>query len=192
VSLGGGWQPQLGLEIALLESVQEAPQQAAPLVPLVAEAARPAAPAPRPAEAAAPSSPTEPPIVPLALLHERWQEARSLIQQHSNQPNTPHQVNGLADLMAYARVKQVDGHVVTISVLRKPYLLLLRDETRTRWLERALSRVSGVLDSKGLELRVRYVLDENAAQEATPSPEMLDDPMFRAIFDAGGELVDEE
>jgi DNA polymerase-3 subunit gamma/tau len=192
VSLGGGWQPQLGLEIALLESVQEAPQQAAPLVPLVAEAARPAAPAPRPAEAAAPSSPTEPPIVPLSLLHERWQEARSLIQQHSNQPNTPHQVNGLADLMAYARVKQVDGHVVTISVLRKPYLLLLRDETRTRWLERALSRVSGVLDSKGLELRVRYVLDENAAQEATPSPEMLDDPVFRTIFDAGGELVDEE
>lgn len=192
--LGSGWQPQLGLEIALLESLQEAPQQAAPLVPLMAEAPRSAAP-PSPRVAEAPDPPpasTEPPIVPASLLNERWQEARNLIHQHSNQPNTPHQVNGLADLMGYARVKQVDGHVVTVGVSHKSYLKLLRDEMRTRWLERALSRVSGVLDEKGVELRVRYVLDENAAQEATPSPELMDDPFYRSIFEAGGELVDEE
>ncbi|MCS6836785.1 MAG: DNA polymerase III subunit gamma/tau [Anaerolineae bacterium] len=192
-SLGGGWQPQLGLEIALLESLQEAPQAPAPLASLMAEAPRAAAPAPRPVEAAAlPLVSSEPPVVPAALLNERWQQARSLIHQHSNHPNTPRQVNGLADLMGYAWVKQVDGHVVTVGVSRKPYLTLLRDETRTRWLERALSRVSGVLDEKGMELRVRYVLDENAPHEATPSPELLDDPFYRPIYDAGGRLADEE
>jgi len=190
-SSGGGWQPQLGLEIALMDSLQEAPAQVvAPLMPLMAEAPRAAAPAPRPSEVPVPSG--EPPLVSAALLNERWQEARSLIEQHSGQPNTPHQINSLANLMGYARVQQVDGLVVTVSVAHKPYLMLLRDETRTRWLERALSRVSGVLEEKNIVLRVRYILDESASHERTPPPEALDDPVIRVILEAGGQLVDEE
>lgn len=174
----GGWQPQLALELALIESLQEPEvqvqyvQQGAP--PQKRETADDY-------ERAKPSEPGAPPVIAPALVQSKWMDAQRLIFQHSH--NAGDVIVNLPNLMEYARVLTVEGNMVTMGVQQALYLEKLNDETRIRWVERAISRVTDT------QLRVRYVLVEDMDSiQHDPVEDMSDDPLIQEGLGLGGQI----
>ena len=107
----GGWQPQLTLELALMESLKPdevvmvgAPYTASPQnVPQQPQAALP------PVEATPPGSP---PMVEISAVREKWMAMLKLIGQHNQ--TAP-------DLLQYFRVLRVDGNVVHLATDNQLY-----------------------------------------------------------------------
>lgn len=182
-----GWQPQLALELALIESLST-PEPTGPIFsggqqPVASESQRqaaiaPSAPAYTPPE---PTPPGAPPIVPVQQVRDNWIKAQQLIHQHAHQGGEA--VSNLPHLMDHVSVHAVDGNHVILAASNRFYLDKLSDQTRTAWLQRALSRVNDA------ELRVRFVLAEGSQREPSPSPDVLDDPLVDfAVNELGGEI----
>jgi DNA polymerase-3 subunit gamma/tau len=184
-----GWQPQLALELAFLESLQEPEVQ---FVPMPQASFAPT----NNLAQATPSAPVEmstgkPPVISAQSVAQKWVEAQRLINQ--NLPNAKkdiaHLVVSLPSLMAQAHVRAVDGNVVLLGVREKIYRDKLNDPTRLEWIERALLRVLNI------ELRVKVVLDDGSpsdTQYMTPSPDVEDDPIAQLMREEGAVLVHEE
>jgi DNA polymerase III subunit gamma/tau len=141
----GGWQPQLALELALLESLQEPDVQQV----VVAAAAPQAIPASNPfadkAPAASPSlsdaasaDDTADDGTPLSLrrVQKFWPAARDLIKQFSEQ--SP-EMKMLPDMMEHVTVRSVQGNQVALD--GKPFYMKNIDQQKMRWIARALKRV---------------------------------------------------
>lgn len=181
----GGWQPQLALELALIESLQEPEVQ----VQYVQQGA-----AAQPAqkretvddyERAKPSEPGAPPVIAPAIIQSKWLDAQRLIFQHSH--NAGDTIVNLPNLMEYAKVVTVEGNMVTMGVQQQLYLEKLMDETRIRWVERAISRVTDT------QLRVRYVLiDDMENIYHDPVDDLSDDPVIQEGLGLGGQIREED
>ncbi len=175
-----GWQPQLGLELAFLESLE------VPAAPQPLYAPAPAAAAPLPKPEAAPIVTGAAPVVPLQVVASKWVEAQRLIYQHAPTASDPVVVN-LPNLMQHAHVRAIDGNVVVIGVAEQFILEKLKDATRTKWVERAISKVTGKT------LHVRFVLDNGAPSDTrhmSSAPDLqTDDPLILDQLEAGGELI---
>lgn len=179
----GGWQPQLALELALIESLQE-PEVQVQLVQQSATGEK--APEQKKeravdferAELAAPGTP---PVVSASAVQSKWVDAQRLIFQHSH--NAGDLIVNLPNLMEYARVVSVDGNLVTMGVSNQLHLEKLMDETRLRWVERAISNVT---DEK---LRLRYVrVEEGETIQHTTEDELADDPLIQEGLGLGGQI----
>jgi hypothetical protein len=67
------------------------------------------------------------------------------------------------------------------------YLEKLKDETRIRWVERAISRVTD------MQLRVRYVLvDDMDSIQHDPVDNLSDDPVIQEGLGLGGQIREDE
>jgi DNA polymerase III subunit gamma/tau len=190
VNYRGGWQPQLALELAYLESLQEAPQ------PMIAPANTFAS-ASTPSLAVAPSTPAtelqlsgKPPVIAPQAVSAQWANAQRLIQQ--NIPNAKgdqaQHVSNLPSLMDHAHIRAVDGNIIIVGAPQF-YYNKLNESTRISWIERAISRVTGV------ELRLKLIVDDGRpsdTQYMTPSPDADPDPIAEILMEAGGVLVKEE
>jgi DNA polymerase-3 subunit gamma/tau len=188
----GGWQPQLALELALIESLQP-DEQPVTFVQQVAAPAQKAA-ATRKTDSVEdfqrpePTKPGTPPIIGIGEVQRKWVEAQKLIFQHTSKANADaaELVVNLPNLMEYVRIIQVEGNTVVVGVTKPIYLDKLNEQTRIRWVERALSNVTG-----GLNLRVRYVLAEGENVTHTPSPDLMDDPLIQEGLGLGGQIREE-
>jgi len=184
-----GWQPQLALELALIESLQT--PQAAPL-PVQQSNAQAQAAADNQSkesaadyERAAPSESGAPPAISPAAVQKKWHEAQRLIFQYSH--NAADVIVNLPHLMDYARVVAVEGNLVIMGVPQQLYLEKLSDDTRLRWVERAISRVTET------QLRVRYVLQEDLeTAPSIPDAGILDDPVIQAGLELGGQIREDD
>lgn len=180
-SSGGGWQPQLVLELALLESLQEPEPVAASSVPAYAQpvaAAQsiPAAPAAPPIPAA--SGPEEA-AVPSAIVREKLVELQRLIYRVD--PNLP-------AMLDHVQVGQSDGNKV-VFLTNRAFFNLLSQEKRKTVIERALSE----LFRKRLVLHLVSVEGPSGdAYPATPSPDVLNDPLIETGLELGGQIQDED
>lgn len=175
-----GWQPQLGLELAYLESLEVPAQQplyAAPVAGI---------PAPATPVEVTPMMAGATPVIPLQVVSAKWVEAQRLIHQHAGTATDPAVMN-LPNLMQHAHIRSVDGNVVIVGVAEQLLLEKLKDPTRMKWIERAISRVTNKT------LYVRFVLDDGAPSDTrymSPSPDIqTDDPLILDQLEAGGELV---
>lgn len=183
----GGWQPQLALELALIESLQEPAVQ----VQYVQQAGQETKSVPQQKkeiaadfERAELSAPGTPPILAPSKVQEKWVDAQRLIFQHSHSAGDL--IVNLPNLMEYASVVSVDGNLVIMGVSNQIYLKKLNDETRIRWVERAISNVTNE------KLRVRYVLqDEADAIQHTTQDDLADDPLIQEGLGLGGQIRDD-
>lgn len=190
----GGWQPQLALELALIESLQ------APEVPMVAaqpmfQAAPPQAQAPQPQttpeaetfERATATEPGTPAVISPGVVQSRWQAAQTLIFNNTSKAGQEKfgVVVNLPNLMDQARVLSVEGNMVTLGVSSQIFVEKLMDETRLAWVERAISRVT---DTK---LRVRYVVAEAGDIPEYTTTE-IDDPLIQEGIELGGQIRDHD
>jgi len=174
----GGWQPQLALELALIESLQpreertviyqNATQQSQPTQPRKGTVAD----IPEPQN-------TEPAAIPVQTLREKWVEAQRLINQHKDQASDL--IHTLPHLMDQVTIRSIDGNIVIAEVPSRLHLNKLNDETRRRWVDRAISRVADVA------LKVKFVLGEESDAVATSTPDS-DDPLIETGLELGAEI----
>ncbi len=190
----GGWQPQLALELALIEIVQEAESTPAPTSdPQPAVARRPR---PRSEQASAPDTKTDPasgadgyervaasgpgeaPVYPVAKIQAGWIEI--LTQVHRYNRNIP-------PLLEHAHVRLIEGNRLILGVQTELFQQKIADPKRSKVIEQAIFDLHEVK----LRLEVRVVDGVMAAAETeqaeTPAP---DDPLIAAGKALGG-IVDE-
>lgn len=182
----GGWQPQLTLELALIESLSE--PEAAPAAAFMPPAAATSALSSRPAEsdvAPQPSPPGTPPVVSPALVQEKWAEAQRLIQQYTGERP---EMRTLPDLMQHAHVLWVDGNRLIMGVKARIHLDKLNEVSRVRWIERALKRVLNLEQ----DILVKFVPSDGTAsggmRYSTPSPDVINDPLIETGAELGAEI----
>ncbi|MCA0452410.1 MAG: DNA polymerase III subunit gamma/tau [Chloroflexi bacterium] len=150
----GGWQPQLMLELALLESLKY--QES--VVEMSSAYAQPAYAPPPQAAAQAPPPPAEvmpagaPPVVEPAIIREKWNIALKALYRYSK--NGP-------DLMQYFRVVRVDGNTVFLGTNNSLYYDKLQVPEKIQVLERVFYEVHRVR----LHVRVIMVEGDDASIE---------------------------
>jgi DNA polymerase-3 subunit gamma/tau len=198
----GGWQPQLALELALVEGVRggsdnSETQQVAPLQPtyanssdiaalvrqMVAEqVARLGGDVPREAPAPpveTPANPSGAPIIALELVRDKWDEMLKVL--YTLNRNAP----ALAQQFRPARI---DGNVLTITTVETVHFDALQAgehaANRVRVIETALQKVHNVV----LKLKVMLV----ESQEGGVASKAIDDPLIRyGVEKLGGEVRDD-
>lgn len=186
----GGWQPQLALELALIESLQTAQPSAYVPNPVVQtpQAQQPQAPAQDPLddfERADLQAAGSPPIVAPSLVQSKWVDAQRLIFQHAHSDKSGKVVN-LPNLMEHTSVVSVEGNQVLVGVHNQIYLEKLNDETRIRWVERAISNVTDQ------QLRVRYILiSDSEVIDHQQGDDLADDPLIQEGLELGGQIREE-
>lgn len=203
----GGWQPQLGLELALIESLRNAPDEAGQVVsiaqqPSWADASggaglsaadveaivrrmiaqtganvSPTANKPAPAVEVEVLPKGTPPVVAPAAIRDRWLDVQRMVFRHNKL---------LPPLMDHAHVRTVDGNTVILGVLQPVFQNKLSAPEAARIIEAALKEVHGV------GLKVRVVLAEKveflAAEAASSADDPEEDPLLREAMQLGGEV----
>lgn len=177
-SYKGGWQPQLSLELALIDSVRGSAE-------LVEESAAPIAvkkAAPAPTSAAAPepeaetTPPGSPPAVPAAVINERWEQVLQAMGRINR--TSP-------EVMRYFRVLRVDGNVVHICTDNQVYFdRIYPYPEKKKIVEQALSSMFKVR----LHVQVVKVSDMNRLNDETASVNLTDDPLLATGKELGAEI----
>ncbi len=125
----GGWQPQLALELALIESLQPEPQ---PVVQVVQQAAGQAGQTSAPSEMVAPK-PDASPVVASAQINEKWDRVLQAMVRYSK--TSP-------ELMRYFRALRVEGNVAYICTDNEVYFNRIQPYPEKRGvIEKALADV---------------------------------------------------
>jgi DNA polymerase-3 subunit gamma/tau len=163
-----GWQPQLALELALIESISM-PQEMVYAAPAVAQ---PPASVPVPAGQPMPAveaQPEAPPLIAPTVVRQRWPDVREAARKYNK---------AVAALMEHIHVQAVQGNVLVLSI-SDVFLDKLDAVDKREALEKALFSVLQT------PLRVR-VVRADAASAAAPISD--DDPLIAAARKLGGEV----
>ena len=176
------WQPQLPLELALLES-------AAPVAEPVVAAARTSRPAPAAAKTEPPAEPEDapvpepveaspgaPPAVGLLTVREKW----LALQQAAFHFN-----RNLPPLLDHVQVREVDGNTLVLTVQNPIFKEKLDNDERRKALLQALHKVFG------LPLRVRVEVSTGGeAHSSMDTQELIssDDLVAFGVHQLGGEV----
>ena len=184
----GGWQPQLELELALVESLQEEPTPASAYQPppqsrSPATAEKPPETiqdaAPEPAyERVAGSAPGEPPAYAVGKIQNGWMDI--LTQAHRYNKNLP-------PLLEHAHVRAIEGNRLILGVRSDFFQKKLADPERAKIIEQAIFDLHEV--RLRLEARVVAGAPPPATERASPEPE---DPLIAAGKALGGVVDDTE
>ena len=184
----GGWQPQLSLELALIELLQDDSSSAQAAPPLAQTRPEPA-PAPgaqtqseRAAssyERAAVSAPGEPPAYSAAKIHQGWMDIRR--QAYRYNKNIP-------PLLEHAHVRRIEGNRLVLGVQDEFFRQKIADPKRARVIEQAIH------DLHQVKLRIDVqVVDGVAAPSESPAAaaaSSADDPLVAAGRELGGVVDD--
>jgi DNA polymerase-3 subunit gamma/tau len=163
----GGWQPQLALELALVESLSAPQEMMAMPVPgaPVQSAPAPAPAQPMPEITADPDAPAA--IAP-STVRQKWPEIQRVVKQYNTL------VPGLLD---HAQVQNVEGNVLLLGVTNDVFRQKLSATDKREALEKALFSVLQV------PLRVQVALAETPAAQID-----TDDPLIAKAKKLGGEV----
>ena len=183
----GGWQPQLSLELALIEILEEEEPRMAQVVssgaPQSASGAAPDLSPSRPAtgqeyERASASAPGEPPAYSAAKIAENWMQI--LTQVHRYNRNLP-------ALLEHAHVRLIEGNRLVLGVSTEFFRDKITSADRAKFIEQAIYDLHEVK----LRIDVRVVDSVIAPDEATSSEEaQVDDPLIAAGKELGGVVDD--
>jgi DNA polymerase III gamma/tau subunit len=178
--LKGGWQPQLALELALIESIRGSdPHAEATEAPIARSATSPA---PRakstPAEADLPPAeitpPGAPPVVPLIAIQEKWIDMLRALNRYSS--------TGPA-VVEHFRPLRVEGNLITIATDKKLYYDRLNSPEKLNVLERAFTEVHRI------RVRVTLALVDHldpVTPGASDQTQEAEDPLLAEMRQLGG------
>jgi len=182
----GGWQPQLTLELALIDSLRAVEEvYEGPPQPPAARSEKSVSPAAAvPAEAASPAveptPPGAPPVVPLMTVRDNWLAVQKAALRFNK---------AVPALMEYCHVRAIDGNRVIIGVTSDVFREKLEAPDKRGALERALAEVFKV------PLRVQVMLasddlqtDDGAGAAAGDAEVDLDDPLFSTARELGAKI----
>ncbi len=189
----GGWQPQLSLELAIIEVLQDelAP---APYSPLAQQAAarrprsrseqRTTADAPAAAaadedyERAAASAPGGPPAYSVTKIQQGWMEILTQVHRYNR---------SIPPLLEHAHVRLIEGNRLILGVQTEIFQQKIAEPKRARVIEQAINDLHNVK----LRLDVHVVENVLANDEEAPSAaSTVDDPLIAAGQELGG-VIDE-
>ncbi len=177
----GGWQPQLSLELALIEILQQ--QDDPPARDLSSTpSAKPAAEQTESASAdeyerAPASAPGEPPIYPVAEIRQGWMQI--LKQAHRYDRNLP-------PLLEHAQVRLIEGNRLILGVQSEFFQQKIAAPERAQVIEKAIDDLHQVK----LRIEVRVVAGNPAAEESAAEHPKDEDPLIAAGKELGG-IVDD-
>jgi len=174
----GGWQPQLALELALMDSLkeEEAPVQVQ-YVQSSASAAPVVASAPPPLPPVEVTPPGTPPVIEPSVIREKWNIALKALYRYSK--NGP-------DLMQYFRVVKVDGSTVYLGTDNQLYYDKLQFPEKIQLLERVLYEVHRI------RLHVRVIMVSATDQVTVASDEAgfdVNDPLLSEGAQLGARIT---
>jgi len=195
----GGWQPQLALELALIESLQEDEVQVIQQVVQQTQApqtrplsrseqakleeqgsAQPSSESESDFERAEATAPGNPPIYPVAKLRESWTQILSQANRYDR--NIP-------PLLQHAHVRTMDGNRLTLGVLAQIFKEKLSDPARSRVVEQAIFDIHDVK----VRIQVQLVDSVSVPDNETVSKIEEDDPLVDfAVNDLGAVLEDSD
>lgn len=165
----GGWQPQLALELALVESVhgheevQVVQQTVMTTAPVPVTRAEPEPPA---------AAPDAPPIIPLSQVQSRWNDMLKALNQLNR--TAPAVVSQFQVMQVYGNVIVIGSEDIYVQRLQHPEKLMI--------LERAFS------DVHQTSLRVQLVrVSKDPSKQSTEGID-LDDPLFAAGRELGADM----
>jgi DNA polymerase-3 subunit gamma/tau len=171
-SYRGGWQPQLGLELALLESVKSVEEVAQVQF---ASSASPVAPqsTPTPHQPVEETPPGAPPVIPLPTIKEKWVDMlRQLGRLNKTGP----------DVVQHFWAIKVDGNTVYLGTDNGLFFERLQHPTKLELVERSLSIVHRI------PLRVKIVMSSGGGGEAGAPMIDADDPLLAHGRELGAEI----
>ena len=187
----GGWQPQLALELALIEIAQEPettsvatsePQPTASRRPRprsqqasIAETTAGPADASESYERVAASEPGEAPVFPVAKIQAGWIEILTQVHRYNR---------SIPPLLEHANVRLIEGNRLILGVQTEFFQQKIADPVRSKVIEQAIFDLHEVK----LRLEVRVVDGVSEADKSAASPP--DDPLIAAGKELGG-IVDE-
>ncbi len=171
----GGWQPQLGLELAFIDSVRGAPEAQTVVVQQVAQPAiTPADKTETQAESSRVqgSAPGTPPVIQPEIVQQKWNAMLKALNDLNR--SAPAVLN-------HYRVHHVEGNTVYLCTNHELYFERLNGESqKLEIVEQALEKVHK------MALRVQ-VLMVNQSGDNTATVENVDDPLVRTgVEDLGG------
>lgn len=183
--LRSGWQPQLSLELALIEAVRTAPPVvAAPVATAPAQTA--------PASGGQPVADAPPDVEPLPVGSAPVVEVESLRQRWDDILTALYQIHkGAPAVLQHYRVHHVDGHTVYLCTDNELFFRRLNgEEQKLNIIEKALWRVY----QKSLRVQVMMVQDINhvggdAAMDADDIPDAV---MRSGVEQLGGQYHAED
>lgn len=179
-----GWQPQLALELALIESVygaQDAPIVSQQMVQQMVQQAAQASgtqPQPQPEAPRVDAEPDKPPVIPLPVVQEKWDDTLRVL----------HRINEQAPaVVQYFRPVRVDGNVVHLATDNDTFFKrMYNHRQRLSVVEEALRRIHKV------DLRVDVRLMDRLDNETTAPPPAdraaAADPLIQEVIELGGRL----
>ena len=177
----GGWQPQLALELALIESSQlpepdyvaapPSPQQPMnqPITPSQHQKSSDYVPP-------EPTQPGEKPVIPVTEVRSNWLNIKKRAYQYN--PNIP-------ALMDHAHVRSVDGNRLVLGVTAGIFREKLSSTERIRIMEQA---VFDVLETKLLIQVIQFDNDAPDADDNQLDDDILDDPLVETGLELGGQV----
>jgi DNA polymerase-3 subunit gamma/tau len=173
----GGWQPQLSLELALIESIRgrEGQQVVVQQVVKADTSAKPQkADIDEEADEVEPTPPGTPPVIAKELIDARWRDMLRAL----------HQINQSAPaVVEHFIVQRVDGNTVYIATEDEFYYGRLHGQKeKLKVIEMALRKVHNV------KLRVQVVMASGAKPnaETVEAADVPDDPLFSTLMELGG------
>ena len=186
----GGWQPQLALELALVESLNvEVDQSNAYQPPSKSRSSPPAAKTSENVQDAASeaeyeraqgSAPGEPPAYPVGKLQQGWMDVLTQVHRYSR---------NLPPLLEHAHVRAIEGNRLILGVQTHFFQEKIAAPERAKIIEQA------IFDLHEVKLRLEVRVAEGAApppqptEQKTPEPE---DPLIAAGKALGGVVDDAE
>ena len=185
----GGWQPQLSLELALIEILHEDDPPATQVAAASgrrqsASSVTPKSPPPAREheqpdfERIAPSAPGEPPVYSAAKIAQNWMQI--LTQVHRYNRNLP-------ALLEHAHVRLIEGNRLVLGVTTEFFREKITSADRAKFIEQAIYDLHEVK----LRIDVRVVDSVIAPAEAAQTEAAsVDDPLIAAGKELGG-VVDE-
>ncbi len=179
-SYKGGWQPQLTLELALIESLRSAVAAAEPAPAPAAPAARTApvaaaTPASAPAPPEPPEPPGQPPVIPASRISERWEDVLRAMYRHNQ--TAP-------EVMRYFRVVKVDGRTVTLATDQEVYFQRINPYPEKK---QVIAKALHDVFQEKLLITVLYLPQGGDAPTAESAPS--DDPLLSTASELGAKNV---
>lgn len=177
-----GWQPQLALELAFVDSLKDPDPETVSVQASAPASARPAS-KPAPAAEAAlsiePTAPGAPPIIPPAQVAAKWAEAVRALGKYSS--------TGPA-VLEYFKVQRIDGNLLYISTnVEVYYKRLAGQEPKLQAISRALYDVHQVWLRVQVELSGETAHSGGSAGRGSSS----NDPLLNAARELGAHVTPE-
>lgn len=168
----GGWQPQLALELALIDSLRAVDEVIAEPQPVKSQKA-----APKPAEEEEPAveatAPGTPPVIPLSVVQDKWNEVLKVVYQSSSTAPA---------VMEHFQVQKVDGNAIVLTTDTELFYRRLNDPQKLKVIEKALRHVYK------MPLRVQLALTGAHGEAGDEAKFDVDDPVFTAAKELGGKI----